>query len=230
MTHKFNPSAALRSALLPLITQISKEVISTLPLYQNPQQQTWVVDDTNLEQAIKALVDEPYLGFDTESRPTFRKDQPRHSIALLQLASPTLCCLFQMNRISDPSPLKALTQNQSIIKLGIGLKDDVNYLAHDYGLPMQNTVDIGSLLKALGRKDMIGSKQLVAVTLNQRLRKSRSATTSNWANSPLTPAQIAYAADDAFSSVDAYLEIRRVLAPFQKELPKNVLEWLDFSR
>lgn len=218
-----------RRLLERLSAQISKDAITQLPTYEDPSRTVMVVDDNNLHEAIASLANERYLGFDTESRPTFKKMEARHKIALVQLSSARHCCLFQMAKITDPSPLQALTQNPQIIKLGIGLKDDINYLFNDYGLTVNHAGDIGTLLKLLGRKDMIGSRQLVAVTLNTRLRKSRSATTSNWSNSQLTPSQISYASDDAFSSVDAYLELQKLLRPYQVLLPQPALKLLDFE-
>ena len=63
--------------------------------------------------------------------------------------------------------------------------------------------------------------------LNKKLRKSKRATTSNWAVEKLSPLQIEYASDDAFSSLDVYLKIRAVFEPYTALLDKHVLALLD---
>ena len=47
-------------------------------------------------------------------------------------------------------------------------------------------------------------KSAVALVFGQRFVKSRKATTSNWANSVLTPQQLQYAANDAHASLLVY--------------------------
>ncbi len=209
------------------ISQLDKLVIAGLPPYEDHRREVVLVDDHNLALAVHDLLEQRYLGFDTESKPNFRKGEVSNGISILQISSATRCYIFQLNRISDASALGEIIGSQRIIKIGVGLKDDLSKLRGKHKFIPAAFVDMGVIFRSFGRRNSLGSKQLVALVLNKRLRKSKSATTSNWAVEKLSPLQIEYASDDAFSSVDAYLRLREVFAPYTEQLDKSVVKLLD---
>lgn len=208
-------------------SQIDKLAIADLLCYEDHGREVILVDDHNLHHAVHDLLQERYLGFDTESRPTFQKCEVSSGIAIMQISSPAKCYIFQMRKIADATALGEIIGHQKIIKIGVGLKDDLNKLRSRYKFHPATFVDLGIIFRAFGRRNSIGSKQLVALVLNKRLRKSKSATTSNWATERLSPLQIEYASDDAFSSVDVYLRLREVFASYTEMLDGRVLKLLD---
>jgi len=220
-------SVEYRALVQHYTSQIDKLVIAELPLYEDHGREVILVDDHNLHHAVHDLLQERYLGFDTESKPTFKKGEVSSGIAITQISSLTKCYIFQMNKIADATALGEIIGHQKIIKIGVGLKNDLNKLRSRYKFHPTAFVDLGLIFRAFGRRNSLGSKQLVALVLNKRLRKSKSATTSNWAAATLSPAQIRYASDDAFSSVDAYLRLREVFAAYAGQLDKRVVELLD---
>jgi ribonuclease D len=208
-------------------SQIDKLAIAELPCYEDHGREVVLVDDHNLHHAVHELLQEHYLGFDTESKPTFRKGEVSSGIAIMQISSPARCYIFQMNKITDATALGEVVGHQKIIKVGVGLKDDLNKLRNRYKFHPAAFVDLGIIFRTFGRRNSLGSKQLVALVLNRRLRKSKSVTTSNWAAATLSPMQIEYASDDAFSSVDVYLKLREVFAVYTEQLDKSVVKLLD---
>ncbi len=222
-----NAIAEYRELVNNYTRQIDKAVISQLPSYEDHGREVILVDDSMLDQAVHDLLKERYLGFDTESKPTFLKGQKSNGISIIQISSPIKCYIFQMRNISNAEVLGKIVGHQKIIKIGVGLKDDLKQLRNDYQFHPTAFVDLGTIFRAFGRKNSIGSKQLVALVLGKKLRKSKSATTSNWSAEKLSPLQINYASDDAFSSVDVYLKLREVFQPFTTQLDKHVSELLD---
>jgi len=134
--------------------------------------------------------------------------------------------LFFVKAINDIRQIRSIMETSKIVKLGIGLDSDKKRLKSEYRIHSNNLVDISQIFKLLGRENSIGSKQLVALTLNQHLAKSKAQSRSNWASDPLTPAQIAYASDDAFSSVDAFLEMQKIFQPFKQLLDVELIKLL----
>lgn len=218
--------AEYRTLVQHYTSQVDKLAIADLPCYEEHGREVILVDDHNLALAVHDLLQQRYLGFDTESKPTFQKGEVSSGIAIMQISSNSRCYIFQMRKIADATALGEIIGHPQIVKIGVGLKDDLNKLRSRYKFSPNAFVDLGLIFRAFGRRNSIGSKQLVALVLNQRLRKSKSATTSNWAAEKLSPLQIEYASDDAFSSVDVYLKLREVFAPYTALLDGRVLKLL----
>ncbi|MDH3353994.1 MAG: 3'-5' exonuclease domain-containing protein 2 [Chromatiales bacterium] len=208
-------------------TQIDKITISGLPAYEGHGREVVLVDDRNLHHAVGDLMKQRYVGFDTESRPTFRKGEASHGISIIQICSSTRCYLFQMRNITEIAPLAKIIDNPKINKVGVGLKGDYSQLKSTFHFHPAALVDLAPIFKTFGRKNDAGSKQLVALVMNQRLRKSKRASTSNWSAEKLSAMQLEYASDDAFSSVDVYLKLRDEFKPYAELLDKKMLDALD---
>ena len=69
-----------------LPTDISKEAILELPLFEYPADWEIVDSQSKLDLALKALNECPVIGFDTETKPNFRKGQ-YNPVAFIQLAT-----------------------------------------------------------------------------------------------------------------------------------------------
>src|SRR5512133_3961999 len=80
----------------------------------------------NLESfhvAMEKLRGEKLLGFDTETRPNFKKGR-KNVVSLIQLASAEIACLFRINKIGIPDELAGLLADPSVIKAGVAIHDD----------------------------------------------------------------------------------------------------------
>jgi ribonuclease D len=143
-------------------------------------------------------------GFDTESKPTFFKDQVSEGPHVVQLATLDMAWVFQLHDLECRAVVAHLLAHPKSTKAGFGLGDDKKRIASKLGVEPVGVLELNTIFRERGyRKDM-GVKGAVAVMFNRRFIKSRKATTSNWANPRLTEAQLVYAANDAYAAIRVY--------------------------
>jgi len=189
----------------------TKEQIRELPVYVG----LGLVDINIIESevdavnALAALAHEMCLGFDTESKPTFRKGEVSAGPTLIQLATESAAYLFPTRFPSAVSAAMQILSNPKIKKVGFGLKGDNKELRAKFNINIVNTVDLSITLKHLaGEKNSIGARAAVAMVLKSRLGKG--AQTSNWGAYPLKEQQILYAANDAHSAICIEVFLRKI--------------------
>jgi len=143
-------------------------------------------------------------GFDTESKPTFFKDQVSEGPHIVQLATAHKAWVFQLHDLECRKIVADLLALPGVVKAGFGLGDDRKRIASKFGVDPVGVLELNTVFRERGyRKDM-GVKGAVAVLFNRRFIKSRKATTSNWANPRLTEAQLIYAANDAYAALRVF--------------------------
>jgi len=161
----------------------------------------------NSQQAVRALEElegVTALGFDTESKPTFAKNEASTGPHIIQLSTLERAYIFQLEDAECRRAVAVLLESQRIIKAGFGLGDDRRRIIHKLGVDLQDVLDLNTVFRERGyRKDM-GVRGAVAVLFNKRFIKSRKATTSNWANAHLQESQLIYAANDAYAALRVY--------------------------
>ena len=156
------------------------------------------------ERAFDALVRASAWGFDTESKPTFFKDQVSDGPHIVQLATLQHAWVFQLQEPDCRAQVAALLADGSHIKAGFGLGDDKKRIVAKLAVEPAGVLELNAVFRERGyRKDM-GVKGAIAVLFNQRFIKSKKAATSNWANPRLTEAQLIYAANDAWGAARVY--------------------------
>lgn len=142
----------------------------------------------------------PVWGFDTESKPTFVTGQVSDGPHVVQLASCEWAWVFQLHDPQCRAVVAELLAQPGFIKAGFGLGDDRKRIVAKLGVQPQGVLELNGVFRARGyRKDM-GVKGAVAVLFGQRFIKSKKAATSNWALPHLSPAQLVYAANDAYAA------------------------------
>lgn len=174
--------------------RMSKDEINACPIAQWTGPVYVVRNKDELTEAMHKLGGQTLLGFDTETRPAFRKNES-YLPALLQLASKTEVFIFQLKHLGLARPLRDILADPSIIKAGVSLNYDIRELKKISNFKSAGFVDLGSLAKKANIKNH-GLRGLAAVLLGFRI--SKGAQTSNWAKDDLTPRQIQYAATDAW--------------------------------
>jgi len=186
----------------------TKEQIRELPLYSGIS----LVDIKIIEneqdaiEALKQLRHEPCLGFDTESKPIFRKGEVSPGPTLIQLSTSSKAFLFPTKFPAALSAANKILANPFIKKVGFGLKGDNKELRSKLNIDILNTIDLSVKLKNLvGDKNQIGAQAAVAMVLKARLAKG--AQMSNWGAYPLNNNQVLYAANDANDANDAHCAI-----------------------
>lgn len=141
------------------------------------------------------------LGFDTETKPVFRKGQAPNTVCLVQLATRSLVVLFRLSRLAGaalPASLRALLEDPAILLVGVGCSgDEASLRKRCPDLDCGGTLfDLEKLakskypsLRACGLRGLVGS------CANMRLSKAQN--TANWELAEYTPAMAKYAANDA---------------------------------
>lgn len=179
---------------------ISKEELSKLPTMVYPAEVTVVEDAATARTALRVLNRESIVGFDTETRPAFRKGQT-HKVALMQLSTRERCFLFRLNKIGICLELKDFLENPAITKIGLSIHDDFNALHRSSEVNCQGFVDLQNYVKPFGISD-ISLQKIYAIIFGERISKSQRLT--NWEADKLTPGQQAYAALDAWACLKIY--------------------------
>jgi ribonuclease D len=155
-------------------------------------------------QALKDLTGATVLGFDTESKPTFAKNEASEGPHIVQLSALDKAWIFQLEDADCRRAVGLVLSSPAVIKAGFGLGDDQRRIIRKLGVDLQGVLDLNVVFRERGyRKDM-GVRGAVAVVFNKRFLKSKKAATSNWANERLTEAQIVYAANDAYGALRVY--------------------------
>jgi len=179
---------------------ITPEEINTLPLKTFEGKTAVISEPEQLARAIREIEKHPVVGFDTETRPSFKRGQI-YQVALLQLAIPGKAFLVRLNHIGVTSDVARLFENEDIVKTGVGIRDDLKAMQKLHPFTPAGCVDLSTIAKQMGLQ-VESVKKLTALLLGFRI--SKSAQTSNWEASTLTQKQIEYAATDAWVCLELY--------------------------
>ena len=175
--------------LTDLKKTIDRKEIDLLPPYVFTGEVKVIEEERQVGEAADFLSKHTCLGFDTETRPSFRKGEI-YKVSLLQLAVPERVFLFRLNKCGFQPALVRLLASPRIIKIGVGILQE--YAGY------------------FGIEDKSFSK-LMAIIFGVKISKRQR--TSNWEAPVLTEAQIRYAATDAWGALKMYQR----LAAFAEE-------------
>ena len=182
---------------------INDDELRKLPLLQFEGRITLIDTYDKYRRAMEDIGKPDLLGFDTETRPSFKKGR-RYQVALLQLADARRAWLFRLNMIGLPTELAALLADKSVIKTGVAIRDDLKALKALTHFEPHGFIDLQNLVADHGIKEL-GLKKLTAITLGHTISKSQQV--SNWEAPALTDPQQLYAATDAWVCRQIYLAL-----------------------
>ena len=192
--------------MTPRLDTPSKEHIALLPEFERlgPQRIALVNTAEQAHRASAELRATTVWGFDTESKPTFVKDQVSDGPHIVQLSTLDHAWVFQLHDPECRAIVAQLLAAPGFTKAGFGLGDDRRRIHSKLGVEVVGMLELNTAFHQRGyRKDM-GVKGAVAVLFNQRFIKSKKASTSNWSLPNLSPAQVLYAANDAYAAVRVF--------------------------
>ena len=187
---------------------ITKEEIATYEVEEFPGQIIVVDKLFDADKAVEFLSGFKMIGFDTETRPAFRKGSI-HEVALIQLATDEICYLFRLNIMGFPLSLIRLLSNPEILKIGLSLRDDFSSMGRKLKFTPDGFIDIQKIVHEYDILD-ISLQKVYALLFQKKISKSQRLT--NWEMETLTEAQQKYAALDAW----ACLKIYKKLCPTKK--------------
>ena len=179
---------------------ITREELKDLPLKQFEGNIALIDDVSQVAEAVDFLSQFNVIGFDTETRPSFKKGKV-NKVALLQLSTDTHAFLFRLNRIGLPEKLKKLLQSDKIIKSGVAIRDDIKVLQELNSFSPKGFVELQDQVKDFGIQNF-SLKKLAGIILGFRVSKAQQL--SNWEAATLTVPQLIYAATDAWVSLKIY--------------------------
>lgn len=191
-------------AAAEFLRSISREDMAKLPVRRYEGEIRLVESPADIRHALSDFGDETVVGLDTETRPAFRKGES-YPPALVQAATARAVYLFPLRGPEVFSAVAGLLSDERVIKAGIGLKYDLSKLKGVFPFEEKNVLDLGTVARRRGLEQS-GVRNLAGIFLGLRVPKGNS--TSNWAAPQLTPAQIAYAATDAWVCRELFLRFR----------------------
>lgn len=186
--------------------KISKESINSLPLRHYEGDIRLVRSAEEQEAALDVLRHERLVGFDTETRPTFRKGKVNPP-SLIQLAAADVVFLVQLTWLPLNADMAAFLADPAILKTGVSIHDDMRELAKLHPFTPAGAVDLGDISHAL-QLETHGLRNLAANFFDWRISKGPQC--SNWSHHELSRQQILYAATDAWIGRMVFLKMQEL--------------------
>lgn len=181
---------------------ISRENLNELPVQRYEGPIHFIDTPALLHAARKDILGERALGFDTETRPAFRKGES-YLPSIVQVATTRGVHIFPLRYTDTHGLLAEMLGAQDLAKVGVSLAYDLRTLKQVFPFHERHIVDLGIIAKRHGY-EQTGVRNLAGLLLGYRVPKG--AKTTNWSAPQLTPAQIAYAATDAWVCRELYLK------------------------
>lgn len=186
---------------------ITREEIDQLPLKTFSGDLVVVDSFEKIKKSLDYLQKQRILGFDTETKPSFKKGQ-KNDVAMLQLSSAGKSFIFRLNKIGLPEGLVKILSNTKIIKVGADIKQDLSALQKIGNFIPNGFIDIQKYSNEFGIIDN-GLKKLTAIILGFKISKAQRLT--NWEAPELTTSQLIYAATDAWVCYKIFTKLQKSL-------------------
>lgn len=184
----------------------TKEEIAALPPFDSLKIShiVKVNDAASAQQAFAELSTETVVGFDTESKPTFRKGEAPTGPHTVQFSTSQRAYVFILHDPESRKVAAGLIALPGLKKVGFGLGDDLRRIRAKLHVEPHGVHDLETLFREKGFGRGVGVKVGLALLFKRRFMKSRKASTSNWSRPVLTDAQLLYAGNDAYAAICAY--------------------------
>ena len=189
-----------------IYNKYDKRLIAALPVAQFEGRIVVILTPGETEKAVNYLLSQPLLGFDTETRPSFKRGQ-QHKVALLQVATDDICFLFRLHHTGLTPALVRLLEDTSVKKIGLSWHDDLIML---HKLGAFNTgafIEIQEQIRQIGITDL-SLQKIYANLFGKKISKRQQM--SNWEEDILSDRQKLYAATDAWACIQIYKEVVRL--------------------
>ncbi len=191
--------------LMKFEAKISKENIMQCPILHFEGEIIIIDNLKDLKKHIDKLFQKHLWGFDTETKPNFRKGKSnQNKVSLMQLSSSNCCYLFRLSKIGIPDKLAEFLSDENYVKVGLSIKDDLSGLVKLREFEKHGFIDLQKIVNFYGIEDL-GLRNVAAIVLGKRISKSQQLT--NWDSDELTESQKIYAATDAWACREIYLKL-----------------------
>ena len=185
---------------MAFVNKISNEEVAALEAVRFDGKIIVIESEEALEEACADLAAQPVLGFDTETRPSF-KAGVSNRVALLQLSTYERCYLIRLCRVKFSSKLQSILQRSDIVKIGADVAGDLRSLSKLRTFTPRGFLDLQAEVGKYGIEDK-SLRKMSGIVLGQRVSKAQRL--SNWEAQTLTDQQQMYAATDAWVCLKIY--------------------------
>jgi len=182
--------------------EISNDEINALPLLKFEGKIILISNEKEFKQIFRDIHNEPFVGFDTETKPNFVKGNI-NDVALIQIATKFRVYLIRTNSTGLSRDVIRFFESDTK-KIGIALHDDIKALQRMQHFEPSAFINVNKMTHDIGIKNQ-GIRKLAGIILDGRVSKNQQL--SNWENETLTPRQMNYAATDAWVCWKLYQEL-----------------------
>ena len=189
-----------------IYNKYDKRLIAALPVAQFEGRIVVILTPGETEKAVNYLLSQPLLGFDTETRPSFKRGQ-QHKVALLQVATDDICFLFRLHHTGLTPALVRLLEDTSVKKIGLSWHDDLIMLHKLGAFNTGDFIEIQEQIRQIGITDL-SLQKIYANLFGKKISKRQQM--SNWEEDILSDKQKLYAATDAWACIQIYKEVVRL--------------------
>ena len=186
-------------------SKIDNEQTAQLPAAEFRGKIEIIDSEEQIEQACRYLAAHEVIGFDTETRPSFRAGVS-FKVSLLQLSTDERCFLFRLNRIPLAKPILQLLENPKVQKIGVDVTNDIRGLNQLRHFRAGGFIDLQNEVERWGIEEK-SLRKISALVLGKRISKAQRL--SNWESTTLTDKQQLYAATDAWACVRIYRRLNQ---------------------
>ena len=197
---------------------IPKDKLATLPVENFDGKIVVVSGESNIKKALSRLRKADIIGFDTETKPNFKKGKI-NNVSLIQLATEDKCYLFRISKSGLTDEIIEFLEDESVKKVGLSVHDDFLGLSRVREVSPKGFIDLQPFVKQYSIIDNSLSR-IYGILFGKRIAKAQQL--SNWEASKLTSAQKKYAALDAVACIRIYKHlISNGFDPTQSEYIKK---------
>ncbi|MFI3320699.1 MAG: 3'-5' exonuclease [Rikenellaceae bacterium] len=194
------------SQQIELQQNISNDDTAKLPSLQFEGRIVIVDSEEQIAAACEDLSRHPIIGFDTETRPSF-KAGVSFKVGLIQLSTPNCCYLFRINKIPLDREILRVLENPNILKIGADVIGDIRGLRAIRHFKDRGFIDLQSIVSRWGIAEK-SLRKMSAIVLGYRISKAQRL--SNWEATTLTPPQQQYAATDAWACIEIFNKLQTI--------------------
>src|SRR5512133_582363 len=142
------PKATIQKKMGTMVKQFSEGVtdedLKKLPVSQFEGQIVLVDKIEKFYPVLAELRKSTLLGFDTETRPSFKKGQ-KNRVSLLQLSDDHKAWIFRLNIIGLPQELADILSDPRVTKVGVAIHDDIKALRNLRHFEPAGFIDLQSI-------------------------------------------------------------------------------------
>ena len=193
--------------MVDIFNTIDKTQIAELPKVEYTGSVRIIDTVEKADAAIADLLSCNVVGFDTETRPSFKRGTT-NKVSLLQLSTDSVSYLFRLHIIGLTDSIISFLENDKVLKIGISIRDDFQALRRRRELSPAGFVDLQDMVARIGIDDR-SLQKIYALLFGERISKTQRL--SNWEAEELSESQTHYAAIDAWAVLKIYNYLKKLI-------------------